>query len=142
MVRQKNRWAVVVVHSALPSMESVAAPDTVEDHLPCGPYPIAQLTSANVLQLLKQSLKENFGDLGCAPLPRLSVIYANPKTSTFILRFPAKHEELIVPCMLLLDSAFDMRVAMRIVHIGGTLRKCEQWIVRDLQSELAASAAL
>jgi len=111
MVRYKSRWFSVEVE-----WERGGAPTGA--------------SVGDVVQAVKDSIATNFGLLGAVKHSSgLKVVYVNWATNIFLLRTPQAHSDICWVSLLFLTELCGQRVALRVIHRGGTLRKCQCKVV-------------
>ncbi|PNS18802.1 Ribonuclease P/MRP protein subunit POP5 [Sphaceloma murrayae] len=141
MVRLKHRY--LVLHFLYPSLPSTNQPST--------PLPVPlqfsaptpdTLTPALLTRLIRDSLSLLFGDYGSGMVSgSLKIMYLSTPTSTAIVRVSRAHYRLVWAALTMvgrLEGEKGVRgrkepgreVVIRVVRVSGTVRKCEEEVIR------------
>jgi ribonuclease P/MRP protein subunit POP5 len=116
MVRLKHRWLLIEI--LYPSSPPYTSPSPL-------------LTIKLLLDLLRQSLSQNFGESGLALVaPSLSIRYLSPPTSTGIIRVAREHYRLVWAALTFLREVGGRECVVVVRRVCGTVKKAEQAILR------------
>jgi ribonuclease P/MRP protein subunit POP5 len=91
---------------------------------------------------LLRTITRGFGHFGRGAVKRsLGVKYWNAATGSAVVRCPRDWHTLVLLALTMLTSVDGTRVAVRVLHVGGSLKSCGKAALRFGRSELAAAAA-
>ena len=91
----------------------------------------------HVLQALRSSIETNFGELGTGRCQStLAVRYYNPKTSSGIIRIAREQAPIVQGALTHLRQIKGSSVVVRVTHVSGTMKKCEQRAVAIRRAEI------
>mmetsp|Transcript_9888 Transcript_9888/g.32075 ORF Transcript_9888/g.32075 Transcript_9888/m.32075 type:complete len:150 (-) Transcript_9888:68-517(-) len=121
MVRFKNRYLL---------LELVWKDGKVDD----------TLGGAQLLKIIRDSVQVNFGDDGMGSVAAsMQVKYINPLTGLCVLRCGRESYREVWGAATLVTEVRGRVAALRVLHVGGTLRSCQ---AAALKHDLAALTAL
>jgi ribonuclease P/MRP protein subunit POP5 len=150
MVRIKHRYLLLNIlfpasfNSIPTSRSSSVQPSSLTFHSPTPP----QFQAASLINLIRESVAELFGDYGVGTIAGLKVVYFSPATSTAIVRCPRAGYRLVWAALTFVgslpgarrggggESAKRMGCVIRVVRVSGTIRKAEEEAVRRARSEI------
>lgn len=96
-----------------------------------------EINPKRLLQMIRQALKDHYGDYGAGAAGILLVIkYFSQKTSTGILRCARQHVDTVVAAIALINRLGDNEVILRCVHVSGTIKKCEIASIKRDQDDI------
>jgi RNase P/RNase MRP subunit POP5 len=128
MVRFKNRYLV----------GSLVLPESSKAALRAKK---ARVTGYTVFKAVMESIEANFGAVAVARNPSSSLAVRNfdPNTQRFLLRCPRKEAKMVQAAVTLItqlaDRGCSAPCAIDVLHVGGTIKKCEQFLLElELQS--------
>lgn len=85
------------------------------------------INEAGLLNVFRDSLALNFGDHGVArSAMSLSVKYYNPVTSLCMVRCGTEEYRQVWCALSMINDISNRRVMLHFLHLGGTLRTCQQ----------------
>lgn len=92
----------------------------------------SSITARAIALVLKHVIEDHFGELAAGTVALLIIVkYFSNKTSTGIIRCNRKNSHQVVAAMALVTKMDNCNVVMRCVHMSGTIRKCEQFSIRN-----------
>lgn len=114
MVRFKNRYLLCVI-----------------EHESRDAALLQRVSSRDILQSVRHSLLENFGDVGSGHAqPALAVKYWSPVLGLALIRASRDHFRSVWASITLLTGMDclpeTVTVRFRVVHTGGTIRSCQK----------------
>jgi len=87
-------------------------------------------SGAKLKQVLLNSIRQNYGDLGMGLVQAsLAVVYLNDKTKLAIVRVPRSAWQMVWGSLTFATTVDSVRVTFTSVHVGGTIRSCQQRLV-------------
>ncbi|CEM31380.1 unnamed protein product [Vitrella brassicaformis CCMP3155] len=97
------------------------------------------LTSTHLMEALRESLEENFGEMGLGRnLSRLKVIYFSPATGFGVIRCARTYYQLVWAALTLMTSIGGVRVAIQVIHCSGTIKRLQTEVIGSLRTWLEA----
>lgn len=91
----------------------------------------SRLNQRSITTILRQVIEDHFGELGAGLAGQSLVLkYYSSKTSTGILRCNRQHVDMVMASIALVTKLDDRNVTMRCIHVSGTIRKCEEYLIR------------
>ncbi|KAF4125230.1 ribonuclease P/MRP protein subunit POP5 [Geosmithia morbida] len=146
MVRLKERYLLVnIVY--LPDAGSASGggsvPNRVVQHRPT----TDKLTHQTLLKAIRAEIATLFGEYGSGALDgTIWVKYLSLATSTFIIRCPRAHYQMLWAALTFMDHvpAKDGRgqpCIFRVVRVSGTIRKAEEEAIRQARMHILAAEA-
>ncbi|KIJ27355.1 hypothetical protein M422DRAFT_236159 [Sphaerobolus stellatus SS14] len=113
MVRFKNRWLLV---EFIPCQDQTSGSGKAAE----------ELNSKHVWLALKQSIVDNFGDVGWGSVSTsLNVKYFSPTTNLCIIRVARDHHRVAWGAMTLLTSINGREHIPHIIHLAGTIKQAQ-----------------
>lgn len=92
----------------------------------------ASITARAIALILRHTIEDHFGELAAGTIALLIIVkYFSNKTSTGIIRCNRQNFHQVVAAMALVTKMDCLDVVMRCVHVSGTIRKCEQFSIRN-----------
>ncbi|GAA5987302.1 hypothetical protein JCM11641_002676 [Rhodosporidiobolus odoratus] len=105
------------------------------------PRPPPQISESGLINLLRDSLSVNFGDVGAGEVGgTFSIKYLSPSTSTLIIRVSREHYRTLWAALTLLRKIGGQEVIARVVHISGTIRKTQHAAIAHDRSQILLAA--
>jgi ribonuclease P/MRP protein subunit POP5 len=149
MVRVKHRYLLLNIlfpeSSSATSSSISAAPFPLTFHSPAPSH----FQAVSLLQLIRESVAELFGDYGVGTIAGLKVMYFSPATSTAIVRCPRASYRLVWAGLAFVGSLPGARrggereaCVIRVVRVSGTVRKAEEEAVRRARREIVTAKML
>lgn len=93
--------------------------------------------SKAILQALRASIESNFGELGAGRCQStLAIRYYNPRTSSGIIRIGREQAPIIQAALTCLRHIKNCAVVIRVTHVSGTMKKCEQRAIDIRRAEI------
>ncbi|QPH12198.1 hypothetical protein C2857_004301 [Epichloe festucae Fl1] len=140
MVRIKERYLLVnIIYPPDTSTSAADIPDFISQHQPT----VERLTPQALLKGIKAEVGLLFGDYGLGAFEgSLSVKYLSLATSTFILRCPRAHYQMLWSALTCMDHipVKDGRACIfRVVRVSGTIRKVEEEAIRQARQLILAA---
>ncbi|GAA5884106.1 hypothetical protein JCM6882_002142 [Rhodosporidiobolus microsporus] len=137
MVRFKHRY--LLVHLVFPAqLDTTPFPSSQSDQA-VRPSPI--LNESAIINLLRDSLSVNFGDVGAGEVGgTFSIKYLSPSTSTLIIRVSREHYRTLWAALTLLRRIGGQEVVARVIHVSGTIRKTQHAAIAHDRSQILLSA--
>ena len=86
-------------------------------------------TAKQLARQIKQLVQDHYGDYGGGSCSNLQVKYFSNKTSTGIVKVAREHFEMVVAALALIDRLDSIPVIVRCLHVLGTVRKCQEWVM-------------
>lgn len=86
-------------------------------------------TAKQLGKQIKQLVQDHYGDYGGGSAGNLQVKYFSNKTSTGIVKVGRDHFEMVVAALTLIDRLDSIPVIVRCLHVLGTVRKCQEWVM-------------
>ncbi|GAA5842151.1 hypothetical protein JCM11251_006541 [Rhodosporidiobolus azoricus] len=137
MVRFKHRY--LLVHLVFPAQLDTTSFTSSPSDLTLPPTPA--LSESAIINLLRDSLSVNFGDVGAGEVGgTFSIKYLSPSTSTLILRVSREHYRTLWAALTLLRRIGGQEVVARVVHVSGTIRKIQHAAIAHDRSQILLSA--
>lgn len=91
----------------------------------------AGINPRSISSLLRDVIEDHFGDFGGGTTGLLIIVkYFSNKTSTGIIRCSRTNFHQVVAALALVTKLDNRDVVMRCVHVSGTIKKCEQFLIR------------
>uniref|UniRef100_A0A0G4F599 Uncharacterized protein n=1 Tax=Chromera velia CCMP2878 TaxID=1169474 RepID=A0A0G4F599_9ALVE len=116
MVRRKDRYL---------ALEFVVAAD---QHLHSN-----WITPAKLLEVIRASLQENFGDFGSARhQSRLKVVFFNEQARTAVLRCNRDFSAFVRTSLVFVTSLGSIPVHINVFHVGGTIKSVQKRAIEFL----------
>ncbi|ODQ63679.1 ribonucleases P/MRP protein subunit POP5, partial [Nadsonia fulvescens var. elongata DSM 6958] len=127
MVRLKTRYLLfdLIYPDTITSEYDGIRPElnTVNIHTP-------SKTSVDIRLLnrvFRDAIRDAYGEYGAGSVAStIAVKYFSPTTSTGILRVSRQHYQLTWAGLTLIQSIDGREVIIQVVHVSGTIKKCEQ----------------
>ncbi|KAK2595936.1 RNA-binding protein pop5 [Conoideocrella luteorostrata] len=140
MVRLKERYLLVnIIYPPDTRKSAPSVPDFVSQHQPT----IEKVTPQVLLKGIKAEVGVLFGDYGSGAFEgTLSVKYLSLATSTFILRCPRAHFQMLwsaLTCMDHIPTKDGRPCIFRVVRVSGTIRKAEEEVIRQARQLVLAA---
>ncbi|RGP78454.1 rpp14 family [Fusarium longipes] len=140
MVRIKERYLLVnIVYPPDPAKAAKSnLPDSVLHHQPT----IEKLTPGALIKGIRAEVASLYGDYGSGALATCSVKYLSLATSTFILKCPRAHYQMLWSTLTFMDHVpvKDGRPCIfRVVRVSGTIRKAEEEAIRQAKKLILAA---
>ena len=149
MVRIKHRYLLLNIlfpgdsSATFQASSSSAKPSPLALHSPTPPH----FSAASLVNLIRESVAEHFGDYGVGITAGLKVIYFSPATSTAIVRCPRTSYRIVWAGLTYVGSlpgarkgtggpAQSTACVIRVVRVSGTIRKAEEEAVRRARMEI------
>jgi ribonuclease P/MRP protein subunit POP5 len=146
MVRIKHRYLLLNILfpdglSATPSSSSnPGKPFSLTFHSPTPSH----FQAASLVNLIRESVAELFGDYGIGIIAGLKIMYFSPATSTAIVRCPRASYRVVWAALTFMGSLPGARrgsaervgCVIRVVRVSGTIRKAEEEAVRRARAEI------
>ncbi|ODV96951.1 hypothetical protein PACTADRAFT_39645 [Pachysolen tannophilus NRRL Y-2460] len=130
MVRLKTRYILfeILYPFEASSDKVIAEPETLLSlHQPSP----SSITNKLLIQAVRQSLADHFGDYGTGTAGTSLVIkYFSPRTSTGILRVSRDFYRYICASLMLIKKIDGKDVIIRVVRVSGTIKKCEMAAIK------------
>ncbi|POY74977.1 hypothetical protein BMF94_1953 [Rhodotorula taiwanensis] len=123
MVRFKHRY--LLVHLVFPDQlelpsSSTSSSAAAQPATPASTLPQATLTESGLINLLRDSLSVNFGDVGAGEVGgTFSIKYFSSATSTVIIRVSREHYRTLWAALTLLRKVGGHECIARVVHVSG-----------------------
>lgn len=122
MVRFKNRYLLVEL-SFSSSSEATQALQT--------------LSYKGLQTILKEAVLGLHGDYGLACVQRsLTVKYINVTTRVALIRCPRDYHRAVWAAISMISNVHKVPCAINVLHLGGTIRSCQKFLVRHNQRKL------
>ncbi|PIA13977.1 hypothetical protein COEREDRAFT_47825 [Coemansia reversa NRRL 1564] len=128
MVRFKNRYICfeLLQEPFSDHTSSLDHPNSVQQ-----PVPAIATSAKGIYNLLRESIKQNFGDLGAGHvLTGMQVKYFNKRTQMGIVKVPRDHCNMVLAAMVVITHATKCQCSIRVRHVSGTIKKCQQSAIR------------
>lgn len=124
MVRLKSRYLVfdVVYPGLAPTPAAVAAQTGV--------------TAQTFVKLVRALVEELFGGVGAGACALFVVKYFSPATLTGIIRTSRELYRMVCGALAMAREVGGRPAVVRVVHVGGTIKKCEGWAAARGRREL------
>ncbi|KAH7017729.1 Rpp14/Pop5 family-domain-containing protein [Ilyonectria destructans] len=141
MVRIKERYLLVnIVYTPEPARAAKDnLPQCVVQHQPT----LDRLTPQALLKGIRAEVASLFGDYGSGALGgSVSVKYLSLATSTFILRCPRAHYQLLWSALTFMDRVpvkDGKPCIFRVIRVSGTIRKAEEEAIRQAKMIILAA---
>ncbi|KAH7160272.1 Rpp14/Pop5 family-domain-containing protein [Dactylonectria estremocensis] len=141
MVRIKERYLLVNIVYAPDPVRAAKdnVPQCVVQHQPT----LDRLTPQTLLKGIRAEVASLFGDYGSGALGgSISVKYISLATSTFILRCPRAHYQMLWSALTFMDRipVRDGKPCIfRVVRVSGTIRKAEEEAIRQAKKLILAA---
>jgi ribonuclease P/MRP protein subunit POP5 len=147
MVRIKYRYLLLNMlfpgSSPSTSSSSPAKPFSIIFNSPTPPH----FQAASLINLIRESVAELFGDYGVGVIAGLKIIYFSPATSTVIVRCPRASYRVVWAGLAFVGSlpggrrggggsAERVGCVIRVVRVSGTIRKAEEEAVRRARRDI------
>ena len=149
MVRIKHRYLLLNIlfpgdsPATFPASFRSAKPSPLALPSPTPPH----FSAASLVNLIRESVAEHFGDYGVGVTAGLKVIYFSPATSTAIVRCPRASYRFVWAGLTYVGSlpgarrgaggsAQNAGCVIRVVRVSGTIRKAEEEAVRRARMEI------
>lgn len=136
MVRYKSRYLLFdVLYPEEPSLPAINSSTQahIEFHSPSDPT----ITATYLAGLVREGLAHQFGDWGAGVAGNLTLKYFSPQTSKGIVRVPRDHYRLVWTVLSLIKELKGKPVVIRVVRVGGTIKKVEREAVRRAKQDIA-----
>ncbi|XP_071161338.1 ribonuclease P/MRP protein subunit POP5-like [Mytilus edulis] len=99
-----------------------------------------EFSQMDFLRCLKDTVSKYHGDYGTGSImTSLFVKYFNPDTGIIIIRVKRGCHLMIQSTLTFMTKVKDCEVMLHTVHIGGTLKSCQKFLIRYHQKQLATS---
>eukprot|EP00047_Mylnosiga_fluctuans_P006566 m.247752 g.247752 ORF g.247752 m.247752 type:complete len:142 (+) comp15486_c0_seq1:18-443(+) len=123
MVRFKNRYFLVeIVHE-----------DGMVDE---------SLSAQQLLKLIREAVGLAHGDFGLGCLQgSLSIKYMNVYTGAVLIRCARDHHALLWSALTLITSIKKRSCIFNLLHLGGTIRSCQRFLLAHNKAQLRLLAA-
>src|SRR5579862_4817161 len=119
MVRLKHRWLLFEI---LYPNEGCPIPFST---------PSQSITQKLLLDVLRQHISYNFGDVGSGLVsPSLSIKYFSAATNTGIVRISRDHYRLVWAALTFVRELGGRECVVTVRRVSGTIKKAEQEILR------------
>lgn len=114
MVRFKNRYLLCVI-----------------EHDSCNDGVVESVNSRSILSAVRTSVQTNFGDISAGKLSSaLTVKFWSPALRLALIRSSRDHFRTVwaaISMVTFLDCLPEtVRIRLRVVHVGGTIRSCQK----------------
>ncbi|RUS31221.1 hypothetical protein BC938DRAFT_478229 [Jimgerdemannia flammicorona] len=117
MVRFKNRWILfeILYDHSIPPIISTTVPQQV-----------AALSTGTVNTLIRESIRENFGEwgMGCV-VSSLNMKYFSPYTNIGIVRVARDHYRILWGALTFIKEIRGTPCVVRALHLSGTIIKAQ-----------------
>ena len=86
-------------------------------------------------------IEKLYGDMGVATIaPSFSVIYFNTNTNIAIVRAAREAQKKFHALLTFIQKLGEYNVAIRVIHISGSVKKCKQFLIGHCERKLASLA--
>jgi ribonuclease P/MRP protein subunit POP5 len=145
MVRFKNRYILAeVVWQDSGDATAGGATSTVAPGAgigATGSISRGDVTGFIILNTIKDSIQENFGDVGMGRvLGSLQVKYYNPISGACIVRVSRDEFQNVWSAMSFVRRIRKREGIFRVLHVGGTIRSCQKYAVKHGKETLSLIA--
>ncbi|KAA1091857.1 hypothetical protein PGTUg99_011081 [Puccinia graminis f. sp. tritici] len=125
MVRFKNRYLLIQLIYGPHESSTIGS-----NHQP-GPSGTKQVNEKSLIDLIRQSIQLNFGDLGAGEAGAdLTVKYYSPTTSNLILRCKRDQVTKVRASLLFINQINPQTpVIFNVIHVSGTIRKTQSFLI-------------
>lgn len=96
------------------------------------------MTKWELMRLIEQSIRVNFGQWGFTSIGEFRVIYFSSSTSTGILRVHRHWARLLWAALTYISEIKGDRVIVQVVRMSGTIRKIHQHAIAFAEEEVRA----
>eukprot|EP01126_Amoeba_proteus_P011934 TRINITY_DN14883_c0_g2_i1.p1 TRINITY_DN14883_c0_g2~~TRINITY_DN14883_c0_g2_i1.p1 ORF type:complete len:137 (+),score=24.25 TRINITY_DN14883_c0_g2_i1:115-525(+) len=87
----------------------------------------SSISSNSLLETLRKSLLENFGDLGYSISLTLNIKYFNSHTQDVcIIRCSRDFVQMVLISMFFITHVGSVSLLLQVKHVSGTLKKCKK----------------
>lgn len=91
----------------------------------------ASINARSIVGVLKRVVRDHFGELGAGTVGQLIIVkYFSNKTSSGIIRCSRTDFQVVVAALALTTKVEHYDVVLRCVHVSGTIRKVEDYLIR------------
>ena len=95
------------------------------------------VTPRSLLNVIREAILSLHGDYGLASVQQsLTVKYFNAVTRVLIVRCPRSNHKAVWSALTIITSLSKLPCAMRMLHVGGTIRSCQRALVKHNQCKL------
>ncbi|GJN11827.1 hypothetical protein PR202_ga30052 [Eleusine coracana subsp. coracana] len=85
------------------------------------------LTQSNIIKVIRDSIKINFGECGLATsVGSLQVKYVNPLTKICIIRVSREDHQKVWAAITMVRSIGKIPVSFNLLDVSGTIRACKE----------------
>jgi len=139
MVRLKQRYILFEILYPPSDAEKLSYSSSPRDVLlslhKSSPSSINQKT---LTKWIRKVIQDHYGDVGGGTAGMLlQVKYFSNKTSTGIIRCGRLSSNLVVGSLALIDHLAGEDVIVRVTHVSGTIKKCEQYSIQSSRKLMA-----
>eukprot|EP00035_Acanthoeca_spectabilis_P016380 m.333729 g.333729 ORF g.333729 m.333729 type:complete len:150 (+) comp16522_c0_seq23:203-652(+) len=93
----------------------------------------------DLLRAVKDGVASAHGDYGVAcVMSSIQIKYFNAHTRILLLRISRDHYEMLWSALTLMTSFEQRECLFRVVHLGGTIRSCQKFLLKHQQNALKA----
>lgn len=136
MVRYKARYLLFdVLYPEEPSLPAISS--STQAHIEFHSSSDPTITPSYLANLIREGLAHQFGDWGAGVAGNVSVKYFSPQTSKGIVRVSRDHYRLVWTVLSLMKELKGKPIVIRVVRVGGTIKKVEKEAVRRAKRDIA-----
>lgn len=88
------------------------------------------INAKSLVNAIRQSIQEYYGDFGASFALLLNIKYFNNKTSTGIIRCGVQNLQYILGALTMISQIDGKPVIVNCTHVSGTIKKCEQYAIK------------
>ncbi|KAJ9052582.1 RNA-binding protein pop5 [Entomophthora muscae] len=86
----------------------------------------SKIDAKSIERAIRSSLNLNFGDIGSSKIMRdLNIKYFNVDTHLGLLRTGRSYFRMLWASMTLINSLNEIPCSFRVIHVSGTIKKCQ-----------------
>ncbi|XP_038059390.1 ribonuclease P/MRP protein subunit POP5-like [Patiria miniata] len=95
------------------------------------------VNNQHLYNAVKDAVRQIHGDYGAAAIAwGLNVKYLNPDTGVMMIRVRRQNQKILSTTLPFIKSVASFPVTMRTLHISGTIRSCQKFLVKYNRRQL------